>query len=107
VSLRRPSNAYKRISDIKAGSSLETEVAAEQAAALGRAGQKVADALHNYRASIGNEDNAKVRQVAVDATFAFLVQRETIGLRDHRGVIKDLAIPPEILRRLGATLKQF
>ena len=107
MSLKPPSNVFKRVRDIRAGSSLETEVAAEQAAALGRAGQKVADALRAYRNSIGTEEIAKVRQAAVDATFAFLVQRETIGLRDHRNVISDLAIPPEILRRLGAAPKQF
>ena len=107
MSLKPPGNAFQRVSETRAGSSLEAEVAAEQAAALGRAGQKVADALRSYRVAIGTDDHATARQAAIDATFAFLVQRETIGLRDHRSVISDLGIPAEILRRLGAAPKRF
>jgi hypothetical protein len=40
--------------------------------------------------------------LAAQAVYAYFIQRELCGLRRHRDVIREYAIPDEVLARLGA-----
>lgn len=79
------------------------EILAEKAAALGRAGDKAERALAALHAWTG-DPATRQRLVAktADAVYAWFIQRELCGLRRHDDVIRDLAIPREVLVRLGA-----
>jgi hypothetical protein len=61
-------------------SPLDHEILGEKAAALGRAGEKVAHAV-----------------------YAYFIQRELCGMKRHREIIREYAIPDEVLVRLGAS----
>ena len=82
---------------------LEVEIAAEMASALGRAGEKVEQALKRLR---GQERNSPERAAslkeAAEAVYAYFIQRELCGMRRHQDVIREYAIPNEVLVRLGA-----
>jgi hypothetical protein len=82
-------------------SPLEAEVMAEQAAALSYSGRRVETTLAAL-ADSGEADRPQRLKAATDAVYGFFIQREIIGMRDHRGVIEHYAIPPEVLARLGA-----
>ena len=85
-------------------SPLDHEIMEEKAAALGRAGEKVERCLERLRAC---EPEAAERQrllrEAAHAVHAYFIQREICGLRRHRDVIREYAIPDEVLVRLGAS----
>ena len=82
---------------------LEYELLAEKAAALGRAGGRVSEALAKLNAHQGDADQRRVLlKTAVDAVYAYFIQRELCGLRRHDDAIRDYAIPREVLVRLGA-----
>ncbi len=84
---------------------IESEVAAETASSLGRTGRQVEAAmaaLRAFDAGGAGEGRGPLLRVAAKAVWAYFVQREIIGLRDHRDVIRFYAIPPEVLARLGA-----
>ena len=82
-------------------SPLEAEVMAEQAAALAQSGRRVEAALAAL-ADAGEPDRPERLKAAAEAVYGFFIQREIIGLRDHRGVIAHYGIPREVLARLGA-----
>jgi hypothetical protein len=79
---------------------LDYEIAAEKAAALGRAGRKAEVALSRLREGAGE------RQVllgeAAEAVYAYFIQRELCGMRRHEAVIRFYDIPKTVLARLGA-----
>lgn len=84
---------------------LEADLIAEKASSLGHHGRLVEEAL----AALGAVDRdgdpeAKLALVkkAARQVWAFFVQRELCGLRDQKQIIKDYAIPGEVLVRLGA-----
>ncbi len=82
---------------------LETDLMAERAASLGHHGRLAeasVAALHAF--SGADEDRIAVRRKAVRHVWAYFVQREACGMRDHREIIKDWKIPGEVLSRLGA-----
>jgi uncharacterized protein DUF6665 len=84
---------------------LEAEMAAEQASALGRTGLDLETALERLKAFDAAGDPAERRkrvQAAADAAFNYFVQRESIGIYDHRLAIRDYAVPQEVLNRVGA-----
>ena len=83
-------------------SPLEAEVMAEQAAALAHSGRRVEATLAALAGSDETEDRPQRLRAAADAVYGFFIQREIIGLRDHRGVIDHYGIPREVLARLGA-----
>ncbi len=79
------------------------EILAEKAAALGRSAQKAEQALARLRVHQGGEDDRKALvKAAADAVYAYFVQRELCGFRRHDEIIRDYAIPGEVLVRLGA-----
>lgn len=65
---------------------ITAEIAHEKAAALGRAGARVA----------GRYERARAR--AQDARLALIIQREAVGLRQHRLVGQLFPEPPRALR---------
>jgi hypothetical protein len=85
---------------------LDYELVSEKAATLGRVGERAASAVARLRAFDGGDDGEGERAAclheAADAVWCYFIQRELCGFRDHRGVIAELKIPPDILRRLGA-----
>ncbi len=94
----------------------EQEIAAEKAAALGRAGERVEHALADARraaqrlleargaAETGQraEDYKAARARALDARLGLLIQREALGLRRHGPVDQQFPEPPP----LTAVLRQ-
>jgi hypothetical protein len=88
----------------------EEEIRAEKAATLGRAGERLEAALRAAaqiwsalatasepaaRARLGAEYQA-ARQRALDARRVLLIQREAIGLRNHRVVDQQFPEPPPL-----------
>jgi hypothetical protein len=83
---------------------LDHEIMAEKASSLGRAGRRAEECLARLRAHQGEpEERAGLRKQAADAVHAYFIQRELCGLRRHREIIRELAIPDEVLVRLGAS----
>jgi hypothetical protein len=86
----------------------EREIAAEKAAALGRAGERLEQALADVAALAARldaagspDDRARVQgeydlawERAAAARLALLVQREAVGLRQHRLVDQQFPEPP-------------
>ena len=86
---------------------LEAEMLAEKASSLGHHARLVETALGAIRAfdaEPGGDPEQRLRLVKAAArqVWAFFVQRELCGLRDQKQIIKDYAIPGEVLVRLGA-----
>jgi hypothetical protein len=85
---------------------LDYEIAQEQVSALGRMGRALEAALAalaDYDRNHGAKDavrNSLVRD-ASEALWCFMVQREAIGLRDPRPVIRDYRVPAEVHNRMG------
>jgi hypothetical protein len=93
---------------------IEREIAGEKAAALGRAGERLEAALHEAReiaarlaAAPAAEQTLlglayeRARARAQAARVALVIQREAVGLRQHRVVDQAFPEPPPIsaLRR--------
>ena len=85
---------------------LNYEIIQEQAAALGRMGRTLENALRVLRefdsdhAPPRSPDQARRRAVLVaeagHALWMFVVQREACGLRDSRTVMRDYGVPAEV-----------
>jgi hypothetical protein len=98
-------NLLGRSSREAADAALQSEIAQEQAAALGRMGRKAEAALAALRAhdsAGGGEGRAEVLKKAADAVWCFFVQREVMGLRDRAQIVADYQIPREVMVRLGS-----
>ena len=98
---------------------LDYEIAREQAAMLGRLGRALETALaalsEHDRAQNCDQDSEQDQRAngegggkrsslvreASDALWRFMVQRESIGLRDPRPVIRDYRVPAEVQNRMG------
>jgi len=89
---------------------LDYEIAQEQASALGRAGRALEAALAavadydraEHRADAEHRvARAKLVEDAGDALWCFIVQREAIGLRDPRPVMREYRVPVEVQNRMG------
>jgi hypothetical protein len=103
MSLRMPQN-LSTVPLVKTGVAvLEAEMAAEQASALGRTGRDLEVALERLKAGAASgPERLALVQAAADAAFNYFVQRECIGINDHRAAIRDYAIPQAVLNRIGA-----
>lgn len=101
-SLRMPQSLAARLKVETGEAVLRYELMEEQAQSLGRAGRKVEAALAALRDDPGGEGRPAALKAAADAVWAFLVQRELMGLRDRNAVIAQYDIPREVLARLGA-----
>jgi hypothetical protein len=102
LAVRAPtSKAFSRLQAVEARSSLEAEVAAEKAAALGRAGRAIEAALLRLSAPPDGTSRETLLLDAAEAVQAYFLQRELNGLRDQRDIIKAFEIPREVLNRIG------
>jgi hypothetical protein len=79
---------------------LDHEIAEEKASALGRAGRRLEAALAALSGAAG-EARAPLVAEAADALFAYLVQREAIGLRDSRAILREHRVPADVVARMG------
>jgi len=89
---------------------LEYELAQEKASALGRLGrglEAALEALRAFDATVAEptvETRRERRALVADAGHAlwlFVVQRESIGLRDTRQIMRDYRVPAEVQGRMG------
>jgi hypothetical protein len=101
ASLRMPQSLTKPLGVDTGEAVLNYELLQEQAAALGRQGERMEKALTRLRDSDPAGRSAALREAA-DAVWCFFVQREVMGLRDRAAVIDQYAIPREVLNRIGA-----
>jgi hypothetical protein len=86
---------------------LDYEIAQEQVSSFGRLGRALEAALAalaEYERSNGTRDPTRARLVAEasHALWCFIVQREAIGMRDPRPVLRDYRVPAEVHNRMGA-----
>ncbi len=91
--------------------SIEREIAGEKAAALGRSGRKLRVALDNL--SLFDEtvkhrgprsDHAAARselvEIAADALWSYVVQREAMGLMDSEYIAQEYRVPADVWRTM-------
>ena len=100
----------QNISTANPAAALDYEIAQEKATTLGRLGRAVEAALaelrdheaqpHEASAERKQKRRALVAQ-AGHALWMFVVQREALGLRDSRQVMRDYGVPPEVQGRMG------
>jgi len=105
MSLRLPQGLAGPITSRQAAlDNVETEILAETASALGRAGKKATEALHRLDdpAALAETGREALLRAAADAVWAFFIQRESCGQRDHRQHIQEMKIPRAVLIRMGA-----
>jgi hypothetical protein len=93
-------------SSVRPVSALDYEIAQEQVTALGRLGRALEAALAalaEYERTHSGRDavRAALIQQASEALWCFIVQREAVGLRDPRPVIRGYRVPAEVHNRLG------
>ncbi len=82
---------------------LDYEIQEERGYALGRAGQRVEQALAALKAFDGpQEDRAGLLKEAATAVWYYFIQREACGIRNQKPAIEHYGIPREVLMRLGA-----
>lgn len=81
---------------------LEHEIAAERASSLGAAEKRVAQTVAAYK-DAEKDQHSQALAAAQQAVWAYFVQRELCGFRQHNDVIADFSIPREVLNGLGAT----
>ncbi|PBB38533.1 hypothetical protein CK218_00740 [Mesorhizobium sp. WSM3879] len=103
MSVRMPSNFGRSGAQESALDLLGHEILAEKAAALGRAGQRVEEALTKLRENGEGRDRNRLLKQAAAAVHAYFIQRELCGLRKHDAVIREYDIPRAVLVRLGAS----
>src|SRR5215212_1410771 len=84
---------------------LDYEIAQEKASTLGRLGRALEAALAALKAFDAQAIEATAQRrrerkalvaEAGHALWMFVVQREALGLRDSRPVMRDYAVPPEV-----------
>jgi hypothetical protein len=89
---------------------LDYEIAQEKASTLGRLGRALEAALAALQtfdtelteptSERGKQRRALVAQAGY-ALWLFVVQREALGLRDSRQVMRDYRVPPDVQNRMG------
>lgn len=80
---------------------LTAEIAQEKAVSLGRAGQRLDDALALLRSLEPGADNSAALAEAGEALFFYVVQREACGLYDSEALLDELDIPRRIWLHMG------
>jgi hypothetical protein len=110
MTVRPPRNLAPKIWANSPAATLDYEIAQEKASALGRLGralEKALGALHDFDAQQNEaSDNAREQRRALaaqagHALWLFVVQRESIGLRDTRQLMRDYRVPGEVQARMG------
>ena len=104
MSVRLPQSLTSNTGPESGASILDGEILAEKAAALGHAGKRAEEALRRLKGcGDTSSERAGALQGAVDAVYAYFIQRELCGFPNHEDPIEQLAIPGEVLVRLGAS----
>ena len=110
MTVRPPQRAPKITNIWTANPALDYELAREKASALGRLGRGLEAALDALRAfdaaaTEPSDENRQERRALVahasHALWLFVVQREAIGLRDSRQIMRDYRVPAEVQGRMG------
>lgn len=101
MSLRPPKSLAKVINPETGLSMVEAEMLAESATSLGHHGRKVEKALKALAAA-DDASRPALKRKAARAVWEYFIQRELCGMRDHRLIIREMGIPPEILNLMGA-----
>ena len=108
MTVRPPRQLASRIWTDNPAAALDYEIAQEKASALGRLGrglEKALGALRDFDAQQNGEEARAQRRALVaqagHALWLFVVQRDALGLRDSRQVMRDYAVPPEVQGRMG------
>jgi hypothetical protein len=108
MTVRPPRNLAPRIWADSPAATLDYEIAQEKASALGRLGRALEQALGALRDfdARPNRDAAPEQRGALvaqagHALWLFVVQRESIGLRDTRQLMRDYGVPGEVQARMG------
>ena len=109
---RRPlSQISPKIWTDNPAAALDYEIAQEKASTLGRLGRALEAALAALRDfdAQPREASAEARQTrralvmdAGHALWLFVVQRESLGLRDTRQLMRDYRVPGEVQNHIGA-----
>lgn len=107
MSVRPPQSFYQARMPENGFNILEYELAAERAAALGRHGKKLEASLARLRQ--WDEDPQKTDEAvrldlvfeAADAVWSLFIQRELIGLRDNRDLVRRYEIPRDVMAKVG------
>jgi hypothetical protein len=101
----RPADLWKD----SPAAALDYEIAQEKAATLGRLGRQLEEALAALRAFDAEPpagDRRAARGVLVAEAgmvlWQFIVQREALGMRDVRQVLRAYQVPGEVYLRMGA-----
>jgi hypothetical protein len=100
-SLRMPQSLTRRLGVETGEAVLRYELLQEQAASLGRVGEKLETALAALREADEIVRPAALK-AAAEACWCFFVQRDVMGLKDRAAVIAHYEIPREVLNRIGA-----
>ena len=91
--------------------SVEKEIAGEKAASLGRSGRKLRTALDKLRrfdegGNVARRSREaplsrdKLVEVAGEALWSYVVQREAIGLIDADYIRREYSVPPEVWQHM-------
>ena len=85
---------------------LAYEIAEERASALARLGQRLENALtalaeYPRTADSNREIRKRLVEQAGYALWLFVVQRESLGLRDSPQLMRDYQVPGEVRARMG------
>ena len=102
MTLRFPQN-LSRASASNALDIMAAEIRVEKAASLERAGEAAGKAVAALNAAVPSDpERPRLVAKAAEAVYGYFIQRELMGQVSHGAVIRDLAIPREVLVRLGA-----
>ena len=111
MTVRPPRPIASRIWTDNPVAALDYEIAQEKASTLGRLGRALEAslaALHAFDAQPPepSADARRARRALVaqagHALWLFVVQREALGLRDSRQLMRDYRVPAEVQHRMGA-----
>lgn len=111
MTVRPPRSLSPKIWTDNPAAALDYEIAQEKAATMGRLGRALEAALAALSAfdAEGREASQEARQTrralvaeAGHALWLYVVQREAMGLRDTRQLMRDYRVPQEVFERMGA-----
>jgi hypothetical protein len=96
--------------------SIEKEIAGEKAAALGQSGRKLKAALEKLRrfdeeAASGRRNRGpaartKLVEGAGEVLWAYIVQREAVGLIDADYIRKEYSVPADVWQHMSPKMEQ-
>jgi hypothetical protein len=107
MTVRPPRQLSPKIWTDNPAAALDYELAQEKASTLGRLGRRLEQALAALKAFDEQplDPSPETRHALVaqagHALWLFVVQREAIGLRDMRQLLRDYRVPGEVVNRMG------